>query len=61
MDNLERDGEAAAPTSSLASSPSGYKLFNRKGSLHQFMGGGKSNFLFFLFLFIVVVVVYYFF
>ncbi|XP_044462341.1 reticulon-like protein B16 isoform X4 [Mangifera indica] len=42
MDNLERDGEAAAPTSSLASSPSGYKLFNRKGSLHQFMGGGKN-------------------
>ncbi|XP_044462338.1 reticulon-like protein B16 isoform X2 [Mangifera indica] len=42
MDNLERDGEAAAPTSSLASSPSGYKLFNRKGSLHQFMGGGKT-------------------
>ncbi|XP_031271307.1 reticulon-like protein B16 isoform X1 [Pistacia vera] len=41
MDNSERDGEAAAPSSSSASPPSSFKLFNRKGSVHQFMGGGK--------------------
>ncbi|XP_044508145.1 reticulon-like protein B16 isoform X2 [Mangifera indica] len=42
MDNSERDGGAAAPSSSSAPPPSTFKLFNRRCSVHQFMGGGKT-------------------
>lgn len=48
-DIVDRDGDAAATSSSSTSAPAagagGFKLLNRHGTVHQFMGGGRSKIL----------------
>ncbi|KAK9189662.1 hypothetical protein WN943_018261 [Citrus x changshan-huyou] len=45
-DIVDRDGDAAATSSSSTSAPAagagGFKLLNRHGTVHQFMGGGRT-------------------
>ncbi|KAH9767488.1 reticulon-like protein B16 [Citrus sinensis] len=45
-DIVDRDGDAAATSSSTTSAPAagagGFKLLNRHGTVHQFMGGGRT-------------------
>lgn len=45
-DVVDRDGDAAATSSSWTSTPAagagGFKLLNRHGTVHQFMGGGRT-------------------
>lgn len=47
-DIVDRDGDAAATSSSSICAgvgAGGFKLLNRHGTVHQFMGGGRSKIL----------------